>query len=687
MKKIVVVSMSRQAAEAYKKTLLEIFGKYEIAVSSVIPEEEPIPQDGDLYLISKGHIENRFCTPIDERIDFPLGMPTIDMIVEFRKKDMEPLMRLKKGTKCLLVNSTEMLAMECISDLYNTMGIYHLILLPYCGDGELYEEGIDTAVTVGEPELAPDCIENVIDLGFRYISPETVAEIAVNLKLEEVLETEAFKGYKKQFAGSGMSISSLASKSEYYKNFLHLMIECLEDGIIGINAEHKIFCANKKSADILNLRQNELLGEAAEKALPFINLNNYITSTDSTTLLLKYKGTELNVFLNPIIVREKIKGILLVLQPFYEQEMKQSKARLKLFEKGYRAKYTFSDIIGESPRIRETCSLAKKMALSDSTVLITGETGTGKELLASAIHNASPRRNEPYIAINCSAISDNLLESELFGYDEGAFTGAKKSGKLGMFEYAHRGTLFLDEIEDMSPALQLKLLRVLQEKEIMHIGGSRIIKVDVRIIAATNQDAEKLVSEGKIRKDLYYRLNTLQLELPPIRERREDILPVMRHIMKRNHSSFRLEAAAERMLLAHRFEGNVRELENYVEYFTCLQKEVISCADLPKTMRKKYVQKEERDVLQVLQILYESYRLRQHIGRGKICHLLEDRGFFLSEQQIRTVIQNLEDRGLVTVMRGRGGSKLTPEGVEYCEKLGIIYSDSTFDSELNVKSR
>lgn len=676
MKKIVVVSMSRQAAEGYKETLLEIFGKRKITVSNAILEEEPIPQDGDLYLISKGHIENRFCTPIDERVDFPLGMPTIDIIVEFRKKDMEPLACLKKGTKCLLVNSTEMLAMECISDLYNTMGIYHLILLPYCGGGELYEDGIDTAITVGEPELVPDCIENVIDLGFRYISPETIAEIAVNLKLEEVLETEVFKEYKNQFAESGMSVSSLASKSEYYKNFLHLMIECLEDGIIGINAEHKIFCANKKSADILHLRQNELLGEAAEKALPFINLNSYITSADSTTLLLKYKGTELNVFLNPIIVRGKTKGILLVVQPFYEQEMKQSKARLKLFEKGYRAKYTFSDIVGEGPRIRETCSLAKKMALSDSTVLITGETGTGKELLASAIHNASPRRNEPYIAINCSAISDNLLESELFGYDEGAFTGAKKSGKLGMFEYAHRGTLFLDEIEDMSPALQLKLLRVLQEKEIMHIGGDRIIKVDVRIIAATNQDAEKLVSEGKIRKDLYYRLNTLQLDLPPLRERREDILPIMNHIMMRNHSEFRLDKAAEEFLLAHSFEGNVRELENYVEYFACLQKEVINCADLPRAIQNKYEKKEEREVLLVLQILYESYQARQHIGRGRICQLLEDRGVFLSEQQIRAVIQKLEERGLVTVMRGRGGSKLTTVGAEYCRKMELVFSDS-----------
>ncbi len=673
MKKIVVISMSPRAAEGYRNTLLDIFGSRNIVIENVIIGQDEVPQDGNLYLVSKGHIENRLCSDLKEWVDFPLGMPVVDIITEFRKDDIIPLYSLEKGTRCLLVNSTEMLAMECISDLHNMMGVYHLILVPYCGKKSVWSvwnEEIDTAVTVDEPELVPDNLRRVINLNPRSISPQTIAEIAVNLKMEEILDSRVFHQYQQQFAGTGISVSDLAFHSAYYKNFLNMMIECLDDGIIGINARNKIFCVNQKAAEILGMEQRQLTGEDAEKALSFLPIDRISAGDTSRNFFLKYNSVQLNIFLNPIIARGKSRGILLVMQPFYEQEIKQNKARLKLYEKGYRAKYTFDDIIGVSSQIRETCTLAKKMAMSDSTVLIMGETGTGKELLASAIHNASPRSEEPYIAINCSAIADNLLESELFGYEAGAFTGAKKSGKPGLFEYAHRGTLFLDEIEDMSPALQLKLLRVLQEKEIMHIGGDKIIKVDVRIIAATNQDIEELVFAGKIRKDLYYRLNTLQLELPPLRKRREDILPLLDYMMKRSHVSFCLDFSAEEALKNHQWDGNIRELQNYVEYFNCLQKEVISYEDLPKAVRNGRMEKQEKpENLQILRILFEYYQKKEHIGRRKIYEELCDINVFFSEQQIRASLQELEKRGLVIISKGRGGSKLTIEGAEYCRQL------------------
>lgn len=191
--------------------------------------------------------------------------------------------------------------------------------------------------------------------------------------------------------------------------------------------------------------------------------------------------------------------------------------------KGHAAKYTFDDIVGNSLVIRQTKQLAGKMACSNSAVLIYGQTGTGKELFAQSIHNASPRRNYPFIAINCSAIPENLLESELFGYAEGAFTGARKGGKSGFFEQAHGGTLFLDEISEMNIHLQTRLLRVLQEKEVTRIGGDSVINVDVRIIAASNKKLKTLVNQSAFRKDLYYRLNVLSLQIPPLEERREDI--------------------------------------------------------------------------------------------------------------------------------------------------------------------
>lgn len=233
-----------------------------------------------------------------------------------------------------------------------------------------------------------------------------------------------------------------------------------------------------------------------------------------------------------------------------------------------------------------TKQIAARMARTESAILLTGESGTGKELFAHSIHNASRRHDMPFVAINCAALSESLLESELFGYDEGAFTGAKKGGKLGLFEYAHRGTLFLDEIEGMSQTLQVKLLRVLQEKEFMRVGGNRIIPTDVRIIAASNEDILELVHQGAFRKDLYYRLNTLPIAIPPLRERGEDLFLIASHLMEKNGVRFTFSPEAKSVLRAYPWEGNVRELANLVEYLSMLGKDQVEVEDLPSYLRE-----------------------------------------------------------------------------------------------------
>ncbi|WDC84728.1 sigma 54-interacting transcriptional regulator [Caloramator sp. mosi_1] len=189
-------------------------------------------------------------------------------------------------------------------------------------------------------------------------------------------------------------------------------------------------------------------------------------------------------------------------------------------------------IITNSPKMKECINIAKKIAKSDYTVLINGESGTGKEMIAQSIHNYSNRSIYPFVAVNCAALPENLLESELFGYEKGAFTGALKEGKIGLFEIANNGTIFLDEIGDMPLKLQTRLLRVLQEKQIMRVGSDNIINVNVRVIAATNKDLKKLVDEGLFREDLYYRINVLPISLPPLRERKEDIMPLLESFLK-----------------------------------------------------------------------------------------------------------------------------------------------------------
>lgn len=229
----------------------------------------------------------------------------------------------------------------------------------------------------------------------------------------------------------------------------------------------------------------------------------------------------------------------------------------------------FDDILYQSSKMEQLVNIAKKIAPTDCTVLIHGDSGTGKELFARAIHQNSSRKINDFIPINCAALPENLLESELFGYEEGAFSGAKKNGSKGLFELAHNSTLFLDEIAELSLLMQAKLLRVLQEKKIRRLGGRKFIDVDVRIIAATNKNLEQMVREGTFREDLYYRLNVVRLEIPPLRERPEDIPVLIDYLLdKYNHKLGKnLDIAPEtrRVLLSYHWPGNVRELENVIE--------------------------------------------------------------------------------------------------------------------------
>ena len=269
----------------------------------------------------------------------------------------------------------------------------------------------------------------------------------------------------------------------------------------------------------------------------------------------------------------------------------RSKQVLHRINKANGARYTFDDIVAESPAGAQTKALAEKIAATDATVLLESESGTGKELYAQAIHNASLRREGVFVAINCANFNPNMLESELFGYVEGAFTGAKKGGKLGLFEAAAGGTLFLDEISEMDLGLQAKLLRVLQERRIRPVGGVKEIDVDVRVIAACNASPPDYVDQGKFRKDLYYRLNTFPIHIPPLRERTGDIpalaaaiLDQLSHKLRR---PFTLTDEAVRLLQAHSWPGNVRELRNVLEFSAYLTPSgVITCEAFPADLRR-----------------------------------------------------------------------------------------------------
>ena len=274
----------------------------------------------------------------------------------------------------------------------------------------------------------------------------------------------------------------------------------------------------------------------------------------------------------------------------------ESRIRRGLSEKGLTAKYTFEDILGQSAAIRENIRMAERYSGVNSNVLIIGETGTGKELFAHSIHQASKRSHQPFVALNCAALPENLLESELFGYEAGAFSGASKGGKTGLFELAHKGTIFLDEIGEIPITLQAKLLRVLQEKEIRRIGSTSVHPVDVRVISATNINMEEKIKEGQFRSDLYYRLNLLDISIPPLRERKEDIQELVDHYLTRfacemGKSIPTVTKDAARILKEHSWPGNVRELRNICERLTVLND--TSIIDEELLCRLKIFRKEE----------------------------------------------------------------------------------------------
>lgn len=277
----------------------------------------------------------------------------------------------------------------------------------------------------------------------------------------------------------------------------------------------------------------------------------------------------------PIIVEGQKAGLIITTQNSDNIMEVETKIRRSLSEKGLTAKYTFDGIIGSSKELNTTITMAKRYSKVDSNVLIIGETGTGKELFAQSIHNESSRRKQPFVALNCAAVPENLLESELFGYIEGAFSGASKGGKMGLFELAHKGTIFLDEIGEIPIALQAKLLRVLQEKEIMRVGSNRVNPIDVRVISATNINIEKKIKNGEFRSDLYYRLNLLDLTILPLRERKDDIQDLVDYYLTKfscelGKSAPRITVKAAKLLKEYSWPGNVRELRNICERLTVL---------------------------------------------------------------------------------------------------------------------
>jgi PAS domain S-box-containing protein len=365
-------------------------------------------------------------------------------------------------------------------------------------------------------------------------------------------------------------VADVRRREQERAELLRTIVNSSTDGIVAIDQTKKITFFNPAASDIFGVNRANAIGRLVKDVIPNTRLPEVIASGVAAMGEIQHVGHKIIATKRiPIKIKDVVVGAIANFQDVTQLQQFEQAIRQKLHENGMVAKVGLDQILGHSAVLKAVKEQARRYATSASTVLITGESGTGKEMFAQSIHQLSSRNQNPFVAINCASLPETLLESELMGYEEGAFTGAKKGGKQGLFELAHRGTIFLDEIGELPLAVQACLLRVLQEKEVLRLGGHKVIPIDVRVIAATNQNLVEFVAQKKFRDDLYYRLNILRLHLPSLHKRPGDIPLLAEYFLSKlndsNSASKKLSLEALNFLKRLSWPGNVRELGNILE--------------------------------------------------------------------------------------------------------------------------
>ncbi len=409
---------------------------------------------------------------------------------------------------------------------------------------ELRAAGVDVVVA---PGLVADLAEAAGMTGLLLYSPD-----AVRQAIDDAIE-----------------VARTARIATAKRERLNTIIAQLRDGVVAVDSDERIEALNPPLERLLGAPRSQLLGRRLGDVAPELSLQRTLRDgVEDVDEVARLGGRTVVVSRRSIVERGVTTGAVLTCQDPASIQRAERNLRARVTVRG--ARWRLDDIVGDSAPMRETRRLAERYARSEATVLIVGESGTGKELFAQGLHAASRRAHQPFVAVNCAAFPESLLESELFGYDEGAFTGARKAGKVGLFEAAHRGTIFLDEIGEMPVSLQTRLLRVLQEREILRIGATEPIPIDVRVVAATHRALDERIAAGAFRRDLYYRLNILRLQLAPLRERLDDLPALAAHLFDK--LAARAGGAPHALLVAllaraqgYAWPGNVRELENMIE--------------------------------------------------------------------------------------------------------------------------
>ena len=636
---------NENAIEFIKANLEEIFGQYITFSNCYIDDLEPRSRlEADAFLALDDNIfqaSNDFITDISKVIKLNRSP---------NRTALNQISKIPAGTTVLIVNDSHESSLATTQSFYE-IGIGHINMVAF--DESLEHTGlydaIDIAITPAEPHLVPAHIKKIIDIGYRKVSFDTMFKLMKMLDLDiATINRNLFRHIH----------SVVESNTAFHSNYIfgYLKSEMLSHivntskiGMILVDSYYESVYVNDKACRIF---QND------DKAA--IRIEDYIepavlTSPDAAQLPIEILGSSYYFDKYAIRLMDEVAGYYITLQDEHDIEIASRGMR----QKGFMAKHQFKDIIHASPSMDKVIQTAKQIALTDHTVLIRGESGTGKELIAQSIHNASYRNKYPFVAVNCAALPDNLLESELFGYEAGAFTGAQSKGKIGLFEEANHGTIFLDEIGDISPKLQTRLLRTIQERQIMRVGSDRVIDIDIRLITATNKNLEAAVREGEFRSDLFFRLNVLPIVIPPLRDRRDDVTLLLQHFLGSDFKNITNEE--KDVLLHYDWPGNIRELENIATYYKTLS--ALPEYVFHQTPSGNVYTKKASIRPTVLEIINQNTEISHGIGRNALLQQLEKKNLHISDGNLRTLLSKLEEDGLITISKGRYGTRITELGI------------------------
>ena len=647
MKKILIVTYGETTSDTLYNQLFGLIGKY-VEIDKCTVSNFKDMDYYDLIIASSKLTYQQLIKRFKIRCDFLIT----DRVINH--KNLGEIIKIEEGRDVLFVNDSKRSAYEAIEQL-KELGINHINFIPYY-PGCDYDEYrcLDIAITPGEGELVPSYIKEVVEIGSRIISIRSIHEIVKVLDLEFSFKEELTVKYIKDIVSVTKSIEKSRQLLKESEMSLKMIINNVDLGLVSANENGDILWVNSKIENMIGKKSKDLIGK---NVLSLLRIKKDIEFLSEPSLIdvegIKY------LISNSHMEERDIKRFLLMFEDIRTVKNKDLELNLLYKEEFNKYLYDFSDYMTVDEKNLKMLEKAKMFAKTESNILIQGENGTGKEILAQAIHRNSFRKGKPFIPINITAISENLLESELFGYEPGSFTGADKNGKIGIFEKAKGGTVFIDEIGDAPKYIQTILLRVIQEKRIRRIGSAHEIPVDVRILAATNKNLVKSIQTGEFREDLFFRLNVLPVTTIPLRKRKEDIIFVMKKFLESILEDDSLESVLNSevidLLVEHPWKGNVRELQNLSEYLLVIYSgKKIQIEDLPEYILNSVVRKNIIDYNQFL--IIKALNSQNYIGRRLISDMTG-----ISEGKIRGIMEKCKEEGYIEIVKNKG-ARITLRG-------------------------